>query len=508
MTWRTPGVLALVATTLLATSMAGSAQGAPYCEPDQLPRFVFGFAALKEQIGDVMGEPMECEHANPRNGDALQQTTTGLSFYRKQTNTPTFTDGWEHWALTAEGLVTWLGDSIDPPGLEIGTEPGAPPPDEAPAPAPPTPVPTVTPRPLTRYRSVQQPGWTTPLEVPVGFTVEEVASGLQTPRFMALDTDGSLVYGSHTTDSVVRLRDLDRDGRFETRQLITSNLTFVHSVAFVNGELFAAGEREVVKLSNFGPDGRAGLRQVVLGDLPAGATDLYGHRTRTLLAGADGKLYLSVGSSCDVCDETTPLRAAVLRFNADGSGLEVFASGLRNSVGIAIQPTTGLLWGVDMGRNNIGPGLPPDELNLIEQGKQYGWPACFGDRQPDPIYQDPARCATTEAPRWTFPAHWSPLGLAFYSGTALPAEYRGDLLVASHGSAADQTGELRVGYVVSRLQFQDGQPVAQEDFLRGFTIGGSAWGRPTGLLVAPDGSVLVSDDFGGRIFRVRYVGAP
>lgn len=357
-----------------------------------------------------------------------------------------------------------------------------------------------------QYRQVQQPGWPTPLEVPLGFTVEEVASGLERPRFMALDSDGSLVYGSDGTSQVLRLRDNDRDGRYETKQVIAGGLAYVHSVAFFNGQLYAAAEDRVVRLSDFGPDGAARSVQTIIGGLPTGATDLYNHRTRTIVFGPDGKLYLSVGSSCDVCEESSPQRAVVLRANPDGSGLEIFARGLRNTVGLAFRPSTGELWGPDMGRNNLGPDLPPEELNLIQQGKDYGWPYCYGDRVPNPEFNNPARCASSEASRLNFPAHWAPLGITFYDQAAFPASYQGDALIAFHGSAVDQISNRRVGYNLVRVRFKNGQPIAYEDLLRGFIVGNNAWGRPAGVLTAPDGSVLLSDDFGGRIFRIRYVG--
>jgi glucose/arabinose dehydrogenase len=259
-----------------------------------------------------------------------------------------------------------------------------------------------------------------------------------------------------------------------------------------------------VRLSNFDANGAAQQVDQLLA-LPGGATDLYGHRTRTLAQGPDGKLYLSVGSSCDVCEESTPQRAALLRLNSDGSGVEIFASGLRNTVGFDWRPFTGELWGSDMGRNNIGEGLPPDELNLIEQGKNYGWPYCHSARVPNPEYNDPARCAGTEAPRFDFPAHWAPLGTLFYSGLSFPATYQGDLLVAFHGTAADQVQNL-TGYNVVRVRFKGGQPLAIEDLVRGWNAGGHVWGRPAGLLHLPDGSLLISDDFGGRIFRLRFIG--
>jgi glucose/arabinose dehydrogenase len=358
------------------------------------------------------------------------------------------------------------------------------------------------------FHSIQASDWAMPLEVPVGFTVEEVASGLTSPRFMALDGDGSLVVAEHTEGKILRLRDTHGNGHFDQQQEIASNLTYVHSVVFMDGQLYAAAEDRVVKLAAFGADGRAGIVQTIVENLPEGARDLYGHRTRTLLPGPDHKLYMSVGSACDVCQDDNPLRATVARMDPDGSNVEVFAVGLRNSVGIAFRPEAPEqeLWGADMGRNNISPTEPPDELNLIQQGLDYGWPYCVGDAQPDPLLGDPDRCATTEPPRFDFPPHWAPLGLVFYEGSMFPADYRGDALVAFHGSAPDQTGDSPEGYRVSRVHFSDGQPVWMQDLVRGFTIGTGHWGRPVGLVVAPDGSVLFSDDWAGRVFRIRYTG--
>lgn len=361
--------------------------------------------------------------------------------------------------------------------------------------------------PAVQFHPVQSAAWPLPIEVPAGFTIDEVASGLTSPRFMALDEDGSLLVAEHTEGTVIRLRDLRGTGRFDSQQTVASDLTYVHSVVFMDGQLYAAAEDRIVKLSEFGADGRAGIVQTVVENLPAGARDLYGHRTRTLLPGPDHKLYVSIGSACDICEDSDPLRATVARMNPDGTQLEVFATGLRNSVGIAFRPEAPRpeLWGADMGRNNLGADQPPDELNLIRQGLNYGWPYCFGDAQPDPQFGDADRCTTTERPRYEFPPHVAPLGIVFYEGAQFPSEYRGDALVAFHGSGPDQT-DAPVGYRVVRVHFSGGQPVWMQDVVRGFIIGMGHWARPVGLVVAPDGSVLVSDDWGGKIFRLTYTG--
>lgn len=368
-----------------------------------------------------------------------------------------------------------------------------------------------------QYHAVQAPGWPHPLEVPNGFTIDEVASGIPAPRFMALDSlNGSLVYGSSTTSQVVRLIDTNGDGRYDQTQIVAGGLAAVHSVAFVSvggtggvPTLLAAAEDRLVRLSNFDANGTAQQVDKLL-DLPSGANDLYGHRTRTIAQGPDGKLYISVGSSCDVCVEDTPLRAAILRANTDGSGVEVFASGLRNTVGFDWQPSGSVLWGADMGRNNLGQDKVSDELNVIVQNVNYGWPYCYDDALPNPEYNDPAKCAGTQSPVLKFPPHWAPLGFTFYKQASFPPNYQGDALVAFHGTAKDQVQTLG-GYVVSRVRFKNDQftvdhPVAIEDLVRGWNANGDIWGRPAGLLVLPDGSVLISDDAGGRIFRLRYVG--
>ena len=269
---------------------------------------------------------------------------------------------------------------------------------------------------------------------------------------MALDSDGSLVVTEHTAGKVVRLRDSNATGNFDVQQDVASDLTYVSSVVYINGRLYAAAEDRVVVLSDFAPNGKANLVQTIVEHLPAGARDLYGHRTRTLLPGGDGKLYLSIGSACDSCVDDNPLRATVARMDPDGSNLEVFATGLRNSVGIGFRPGAdpSELWGADMGRNNLGADLPPDKLNLIQQGLDYGWPYCMGDGQPGPQLGDPDRCSAAERPRFLFPSHWAPLGLVFYAGGMFPSDYQGDALVAFHGSGEDQT-DTPEGYRVSRV---------------------------------------------------------
>jgi glucose/arabinose dehydrogenase len=238
-------------------------------------------------------------------------------------------------------------------------------------------------------------------------------------------------------------------------------------------------------------------------DLPDGGQ----HPNRTLAVGPDSMLYVSIGSSCDACAETNPEHATILRTGLDGSGRAVFARGLRNTLGFGFHPTTGALWGMDQGSDWRGDDLPPEELNLIEQGNDYGWPYCFGDAQPDPIIQDPpgttkaAYCASTEPATLEVQAHGSPIGLAFYTGTAFPIEFAGDAFIALRGS---WNRFPPTGYKIVRLRFEAGEPAGFEDFVTGFLIenGEAHFGRPAGVTIGPDGSVIFSDDTNGVVYRV------
>ena len=354
----------------------------------------------------------------------------------------------------------------------------------------------------TRYRQVSLPEIGQTLEVQVGFTIEVIEVGLGRPRFMTMDAAGNLYVGEIAGGRVLRLRP-DASGAFADPEVVADGFMVPHSVAMVDGQLYVAAETEIVRLADLDASGRARTRQAVVPHLPIGTTDLYGHRTRTIVQGPDGKMYVSIGSSCDICVETEPRRATITRYNPDGSGEEIFARGLRNSVGIAFRPGTSELWGVDNGRNLLGDKEPVEELNHLQMGKDYGWPYCHGNRKPNPEFNDPARCQETEIPAWTMPPHVAPLGLAFYEGLQFPPSFQGDAIVGVHGSA--ELAEPQ-GYNVVRIHFQNGRPVRQEDLVRGWLVNGTAWGRPVGVLVANDGSVIISDDGAGRLYRLRYTG--
>src|SRR2546430_84404 len=331
------------------------------------------------------------------------------------------------------------------------------------------------------------------LRVPAGFKISVFAQNLEGVRFLALGP-GNAVYATQPRAGlVVKLTDANHDGVAESTITVVSGLRQPFGRAFRGDTMYVA---EVHDVKRFDP-GRSEPATVVP-DIPSG-----GHSTRTILFGPDGKLYLAVGSSCNLCDERDSLRAAVTQFNANGLGGRIFAKGLRNTVGLAFNPTTGELWGGNNDRDNLGDDLPPEHINIIKDGRNYGWPDCYLPGKPNPEYGS-ANCSNVEPPAITVQAHSAPLGLAFYTGTQFPREYRGDAFVTLHGS---WNRSVPTGAKVVRVEVDSTghRAVGVEDFIVGWQRpDGSRWGRPVGLLVLPDGSLLVSDDRGDKIWRVTY----
>jgi glucose/arabinose dehydrogenase len=338
------------------------------------------------------------------------------------------------------------------------------------------------------------------LRVPPGFTVTEWAQ-VGGPRFMALAPDGAVYVSRPGARVVDRLVDKDGDGRAESRTTAVSGLTAPHGVAFRDGKLYVAMLDAVVRTS-LDTDGRATGALDTLARYTGGG----GHRTRTVVFGADGGMYVSIGSSCNICVEQASDRATVMRFDADGKHGRVFARGLRNAVGLAVNPATRQLWATTHERDNLRPeheDLPPEEIDILRDGADYGWPYCWGDRVPNPEFHDQARCRNTVAPALAMQAHSAPLDITFLDrATTFPRDWRGDALVAFHGS---WNRDQPTGAKVVRVRVRDGKPVSYEDFIVGFQReDGTRWGRPAGLLVMKDGSLLVSDDQGGMIYRVTW----
>jgi glucose/arabinose dehydrogenase len=331
------------------------------------------------------------------------------------------------------------------------------------------------------------------LNVPTGYKVSLFAAGFDKPRFLALAADGTAYVSEMGAGRVLALPDENYDGIADRTVVVASGLNQPHGLAFLGDWLYVGETDRVERFRDTTGDRIADERAVVVPNLPDGGS----HGTRTIAFDGAGRLYVSVGSSCNVCDDK-PRRAAVLRFNADGSGETVFASGLRNSVGIAFKPGTDELWGTDNGRDFLGDNLPPDELNRIEEGRDYGWPNCYGDRTVDPHFDRADRCPDTVPPVVAFQAHSAPLGLRFLAGVTLPSLSESDLLVAFHGS---WNRREPTGYKLVRVRL--GETPTVSDFATGWLSGSKAWGRPVDMLVAADGSLLITDDFTGVVYRIH-----
>jgi glucose/arabinose dehydrogenase len=342
-----------------------------------------------------------------------------------------------------------------------------------------------------------------PISLPPGFAIGVYAQGLNGPRMMAIGSDGALYVADRGANRVVRLVDANQDGQADGIQVVASSLNQPDSLAFSpkDGSLYVSETTRIWRLSIPDAQGVYRDRAVVIDNLPADGE----HTTRTLLFSPDGaSLYVSIGSSCNACIESDNRRATIMKFNADGTGGQIYASGLRNAVGITFRPGTDELWATDNGRDYLGDTLPPETVYQVVQGQNYGWPRCYAGRIIDPDFGSADSCNGVPTPAVEMQAHMAPLGLAFYTGSQFPADYQGGLFIALHGS---WNSTVPVGYKVMRVPVTGNQLGQAEDFATGWLApDGTVWGRPVDVVTAPDGSLFVSDDSGGVIYRIFYKG--
>lgn len=342
------------------------------------------------------------------------------------------------------------------------------------------------------------------LRVPAGFTTSVFASGLTGARLMAVSPEGILVVAKRA--EVVALPDANRDGVAEPRVLLR-DMTYAHSVAFHDGYLYIGTTPAVLRVKWQNGD-VVGTPETYV-ELPSSTPAL--HTSRSIAFGPDGKLYVGIGSSCNVCVEGDPRRTTIQVFDGPGSKGRPFASGLHNAIGFDWDPVTKRMWSTDTGQEGLGDDYPPDEIDLIEDGKHYGFPFFHGKSQASTVPELASVPRTLKAndvvaPAFELPAHASPIGLAFYHGTVFSAPYRTSMYVAIHGSTQRPAG--KIGYSVVRLTMDQGRPVASEDFITGWLgADGTVMGRPAGLVTGADGALYVSDDNKGFVYRVAAAGA-
>jgi glucose/arabinose dehydrogenase len=341
------------------------------------------------------------------------------------------------------------------------------------------------------------------IHVPEGFEFGIWADGLPGARFLRFTETGDLLLSQPRQGRVWLLEaDGDGDGRSDGRRVLLDGLDRPHGLDLHDGWLYVGNSGAVVRVA-FDAAARAtsGEVETVVPDLPAGGN----HWTRTVRFGPDGLLYVTIGSDCNVCIEKDPRRAAMLRYRADGSGQEIFAAGLRNSVGFDWRPGTNELYATDNGRDLLGDDFPPCELNRVVEGGFYGWPIANGDKVPDPDFGDgqQERIERSIAPVHGFRAHNAPLGMTFVRGTALPAAYHGAAIVALHGS---WNRTRKDGYKVVSLHWEPGG-IEERDLVWGFEKHGTVIGRPVDVAEGPDGALYVSDDYAGAVYRLAWVGA-
>ena len=301
------------------------------------------------------------------------------------------------------------------------------------------------------------------LTVPAGFSVSVVATGLGKPRMMALAADGSIYITRRDQGDVILLSDKDGDGRFEDLKTVMTQFKGVHGIVIHDGYMYLCADKEL-KRARIKQDGMLEDTVTLFKNLPDGGQ----HGNRVVAFGPDGMMYISVGSDCNDCGETNAEHATMLQVKPDGSTRKIYARGLRNTVCFDWHPQTKQLWGADNGTDWRGDSIPPEELNMIVEGGDYGWPLVFGKQQVDPTREDPmgttkaAYAKTTRPAVMTFPAHSAPVGFTFLSkATGFPKEWSGDALVGWHGSWNREHPE---GFKIQRIHFENGNPVSVQGF--------------------------------------------
>jgi glucose/arabinose dehydrogenase len=363
-----------------------------------------------------------------------------------------------------------------------------------------------------------------PLLVPPGFRVALYASGLGEVRSIAFSPGGvpyvTVMKRSRRGEgTVLALPDDNRDGRADRTVVVADKLDRPHGLVFYKGELYVSDSTNIFRLHDANGDLVADQRELVVGNMPNRGD----HWSRPFVFTEQGDILVAVGSSCNICQEGDKRRATILRYPAamlgqDEQRPEIYARGLRSVVGLTLRPGTQELWATNNGPDHLGTKEPPDQLFKIEAGRHYGWPYCVGDRTPDPTVLTMQDIVTPDgtpkdvfcreqvtSPDLLLPVHVAPLNLEFYNAPQFPVAMQGSLFITLRGSFDFSNLD---GYKVIRVPFIDGKPQPPQDFLAGLAVPGEQkWrGRPVGVTVGPEGSLYVTDDTNGSVYRIDYTG--
>jgi len=340
------------------------------------------------------------------------------------------------------------------------------------------------------------------IKLPQGFAISIFAE-VEDARSMVLSPGGTLFVGNKGGDKVYAVKDLDGDFKADKKWVIASGLNMPNGVAFKNGSLYVAEVSRVIKFKDIESKlNNPGTPEVVYDKFP---TETH-HGWKYIAFGPDGKLYVPVGAPCNICESKEPIYASIHRMNDDGTGLELFASGVRNTVGFTWHPNSKDIWFTDNGRDMMGDDVPPCELNTApKQGMHFGYPYCHGGMIKDPEFGNKKPCTDFTKPIQNLGAHVAALGLKFYTGSMFPSQYSNQILLAEHGS---WNRSKKSGYKVSLVKLEVGKATSYEPFASGWLdeAAQKAWGRPVDILILPDGSMLVSDDMAGVVYRISYKG--
>lgn len=338
------------------------------------------------------------------------------------------------------------------------------------------------------------------IELPPGFEIAIYADGIENARQLALGENGTVFTGSREAGKVHAVVDDDGDHVPNRIYLVDKGLNMPSGLEFRDGSLYVGAVDRILRYDGIEQSLEQPPEPVVV---TAAFPDKTHHGWKYLRFGPDGLLYVPVGAPCNICDESG--FAEIRRMRADGTGIETYARGVRNSVGLAFHPASGELWFTDNGRDMLGDDLPGDELNHAPRsGLHFGYPYCHQGDTPDPEFGAGKSCADYVPPALTLGAHVAALGLTFYTGDMFPAAYREQLFIAQHGS---WNRSSKVGYNILLVRFDaEGRVAGSEVFASGWLQGQDNWGRPNDVLQLPDGSLLVADDQAGAIYRISYRG--